>query len=164
VGAGTSERGPELLRWTAAGCVALGDLPGGAHACTPFGMSGDGDVIVGESSSGSGMEACLWTEGEGLRGLGDLPGGAFESRALAVSDDGRRIVGRGTSATGPEAFVWERVRGLRPLSAALREAGASGLEGWTLTEALALSADGRFLAGNGNDPAGRPQAWIARLP
>jgi hypothetical protein len=35
---------------------------------------------------------------------------------------------------------------------------------WELTEATSISADGRIVVGNGIDPAGNTEGWIARLP
>jgi hypothetical protein len=40
--------------------------------------------------------------------------------------------------------------------------GAS-LAGWTLTSANDISADGQFIVGNGTNPSGNTEAWIARL-
>ena len=61
---------------------------------------------------------------------------------------------------GPEIPLF----GLRPLAELLARAKVTGLEGWTLLEAVAVSADGRVLAGNGTDAAGKSEGWIARLP
>jgi hypothetical protein len=37
------------------------------------------------------------------------------------------------------------------------------LAGWSLTNAVSCSADGGVIVGNGTDPAGNPEGWIARL-
>jgi hypothetical protein len=42
--------------------------------------------------------------------------------------------------------------------------GATGLTGWTLTQASAISADGRVIVGYGRNPAGNTEAWIAIIP
>ena len=41
--------------------------------------------------------------------------------------------------------------------------GATGLDGWILTEALSISADGQTLVGNGVNPLGQTEAWLATL-
>jgi hypothetical protein len=38
------------------------------------------------------------------------------------------------------------------------------LNGWTLNHALAISADGTVIVGNGTNPAGSREAWIAVIP
>ena len=37
------------------------------------------------------------------------------------------------------------------------------LAGWTLTYARGISADGRTIVGDGMNPCGQPEAWIAHL-
>ena len=41
--------------------------------------------------------------------------------------------------------------------------GATGLTGWTLTQASGISADGRTIVGFGRNPRGQTEAWIAHL-
>ena len=55
---------------------SLGDLSGGNSYSYVSGVSADGSVVVGYSTSANGREAFRWTEAEGMVGLGDLPGGA----------------------------------------------------------------------------------------
>jgi uncharacterized membrane protein len=163
-GTGTSERGPEVFVWHAdTGLVALGDLPGGDFSSEPFGMSPDGRVIVGEATSERGIEACCWTANTGLQGLGDLPGGEFKSMAFALSADGSVIGGFGSSDAGTEAFVWDQEHGMRPLAGMLRDSKVPGLDGWKLTEVTGISANGAVLAGNGVNPQGQPEGWVAAL-
>ena len=88
---------PGVAHATAPSFQGLGDLPGGIFDSRAFGVSADGSVVVGESSSASGTEAFRWTSGGGIAGLGDLPGGGFSSRANAVSGDGSVVVGLGKS-------------------------------------------------------------------
>ena len=58
--------------------TGLGDLTGGSFQSRAYGVSSDGSVVVGGSSSTSGTEAFRWTS-SGMVGLGDLPGGFFWS-------------------------------------------------------------------------------------
>jgi probable HAF family extracellular repeat protein/parallel beta-helix repeat protein len=89
----------------------LGDLPGGDFSSIARGVSADGSVVVGQSSSLSSgpvyLEAFRWTLTGGMQGLGDLSGGSFKSGASAVSDDGSVVVGRGNSDSGWKVVRWE---------------------------------------------------------
>jgi probable HAF family extracellular repeat protein len=88
--------------------IGLGDLAGGTFQSFALGVSADGSVVVGWSSSANGSEAFRWTPDGGMVGLGDLPGGGFASYAQNVSANGRVIVGRSASFNGDsEAFRWE---------------------------------------------------------
>ena len=146
----------EAFRWTAAsGMVGLGDLPGSEFRSTAYGVSADGNVVVGNSSSansGSGGEAFRWTTGGGMVGLGDLPGGSFTSRATGASGDGGVVVGFGDTDSGPEAFIWTQADGMQRLIDVLVASGATGLDGWILTEAQDVSADGQWVVGSGKPP------------
>jgi probable HAF family extracellular repeat protein len=146
----------EAFRWTAAsGLVGLGDLPGSDFRSSAWGVSADGNVVVGESNSansGAGGEAFRWTAGGGMVGLGDLPGGIFKSRSTGASGDGGVVVGFGYTDTGQEAFVWTQAVGMQRLIDVLVANGATGLDGWILTEAQAVSADGQWVVGSGKPP------------
>jgi len=146
--------------WTeAGGLVPLGDLEGGDRASEPFGISPDGAVVVGKSTSSRGVEAFRWTKAEGMKPLGDLDGGEFMSMAFDVSSNGI-VVGTATGADGSEAFVWDAKNGMRALKALLGPAAKA----WQLTEATAITPDGRTVIGNGTNPDGKPEGWVARLP
>jgi uncharacterized membrane protein len=143
----------------------LADLPGGAAFSEAWGISGDGLVVVGDSESGLGNEACKWI-GNSVIPLGDLPGGDFGSSANDASADGSIIVGFGSSSTSGfqgEAVYWD-ANGIHSIKDTLVASGLLSLQGWTLQVANAVSANGRTIVGNGIDPEGRPQGWVARLP
>jgi len=101
----------------------LGDLPGGdiygwpngAFYSYPFGVSDDGNVVVGASRSaaaGAYYEAFRWTEAKGMVGLGDLAGGRFWSAAYGISGDGAVIIGTSESSVDYEAFRWTEAEGM----------------------------------------------------
>ena len=70
-----------------------------------WGVSGDGDVIVGATSTTNGYEAYRMINGQVIP-IGDLPGGAVNGGAFGVSADGSTVVGVGESDNGDEAFRW----------------------------------------------------------
>ena len=124
---------------TNASFQGLGDLPGGIFESNAYGVSADGSVVVGWSSSASGPEeAFRWTSGGGMVGLGDLPGGGFVNAALGVSTDGLVVVGASHSASGPEAFRREDgvMVGLGDLPGGIRS-----------TRPAAVSEDGEVVVG-----------------
>jgi probable HAF family extracellular repeat protein len=163
VGSSQSASGVEAFRWTQdGGMIGLGDLAGGAFDSTALAASFDGSVVVGSGTSASGREAFLWTQVGGMLGLGDLPGGSFSSGARGISADGSVIVGGSSSASGNEAFIWTAATGMRELDSVLIALGLD-LSGWSLGGAHAISADGRVIVGNGINPDGDPEAWIAFL-
>jgi hypothetical protein len=42
--------------------------------------------------------------------------------------------------------------------------GAANLGGWQLISATGISNDGLTIVGNGTNPDGMPEAWVARIP
>ncbi|MCF7848019.1 MAG: hypothetical protein K9M45_04150 [Kiritimatiellales bacterium] len=162
VGRGRSGSGYEAFRWTAAGMIGLGDLDGGSFYSSASAVSDDGSVVVGYGSSSNGGEAFRWTPSGGMVGIGDLPGGDFYSWANDVSANGSVVVGRSKTANGQEAFIWDAVNGMRNLKDVL-EAGGLDLTGWLLETATGVSADGCTITGNGENPEGSSEAWVAML-
>ncbi len=151
----------------------LGDLGGDSVATD---VSGDGSVVVGWSRSPSCSEAFRWEDGL-MMGLGTLPGGIFGSQARAVSADGSAIVGHILTAgatvdlcppfgcfVGMEAFVWDETNGMRSLQSVLVDGFGLGLTGWTLTSAADISGDRLTIVGEGINPDGFSEGWIAVLP
>lgn len=124
----------------------LGDLPGGSFYSTARGVSADGLVVVGASSSDSSgrqNEAFRWTASEGMQPLGDLPGGAYGSVAEAVSADGSIVVGHSMVMTygGNVPFRWTAEEGLTELAG--RYPDGAYIQG----EAHDISADGTVVVG-----------------
>jgi probable HAF family extracellular repeat protein len=155
----------EAVRWTSAGgTVGLGAL-GDGHRSQATGVSADGSVVVGWSGSGdgaSGQEAFRWTSAGGIVGLGFLHESHNYSSAEDVSADGSVIVGWSSSASGNRAVVWDAGHGMRSVSDILTAQGVD-LTGWMLTNATAISADGTTVVGNGINPRGQSEAWLANI-
>jgi len=173
VGHGNADSAAEAFRWTAAtGMVGLGDLPGGEfpiHSVTG-GVSADGSVVVGQSESASGGEAMLWTSAGGMMGLGYLPGhlpaNGAESRAFGVSADGSVVVGQSqgdSSSATSEAFVWTQADGMQSLRDVLIANGVTGLDNWVLHKANSISDDGQWVVGDGVNPSGFGEAFLANI-
>jgi len=154
----------EAFRWTAAtGMVGLGFCCGGDRS-DAFGVNADGKVVVGTSSRRFQNQAFRWTAASGMVGLGFLPGGNF-SRARGVNADGTVVVGQAGDASGqPQAFRWTAETRVQSVLTLLQAAGVVTMAGWQLRSANGVSADGTVITGEGVDPLGNAQAWIARLP
>ena len=163
VGEGSSALGEEAFRWTSSGgMVGLGSFIGGEFFSRANGVSADGSVVVGQGSAASGDEAFRWTSGGGMVGLGYLAGGDPFSRANGVSADGSVVVGFAISASGNEAFRWTSENGMQSVASILTTAGVD-LAGWTLLSASGVSADGNTIVGDGINPDGLAEAWVANL-
>ena len=148
--------------------MGIGFLPGHLPAVAQseaFDVSADGSVVVGRGSSASGLEAFRWTAASGMVGLGELPGGLFESRANGVSADGSVVVGRSRTddISANEAFVWTQDNGMQSLRDMLIASGVTGLDDWELHEASGISADGQWVVGNGINPLGEGEAFLADI-
>jgi len=164
---GASLDASEAMRWTSVdGMESLGDLPGGDFYSVLWGsgsISADGSTIVGYSDSASGREAFRWTTTQGMMALG-LPPGAIDSYAMATSGDGSIVVGRvDYSVFSASAFIWDAAHGVRGLDEVMTDLGVD-MTNLTLLEPWGISADGRFLVGNGFYDASQADfTWMADL-
>lgn len=135
----------EAYVWTSeTGAVGIGDLPGGEFDSAAVGVSADGRVVIGNSSSAMGREAFRWTALTGMTTLGQLPSG-LPGFATAISSDGSTIAGwgylnfDGMVGTEPVAFRWTESNGMQPLG---------DLPGGEVASfANAVSADGSIVLG-----------------
>ncbi len=173
VGISSSTYGFEAFKYNSSTSTmtGLGDLPGGAFMSmaeavsmvypVPDNDSGaDGRVIVGSGTSGGGTKAMYYKNGM-MRSLGDFGGGETKSVAKGVSEDGSIVVGYGTDASGRKAFIWDVDNGYRDLKTVLEDEYGLNLTGWTLTEATAISPDGRVIVGFGQNSSSNTEAWRA---
>jgi probable HAF family extracellular repeat protein len=128
--------GPRAIRWTqATGEQDIGTL-GGATA-TPYGVSADGEVVVGVSRTAMGADhAFRWSAPGGMQDLGTL--GGASSYAFDVSGDGRTVIGNASPGPGPNrAFRWSASGGMQDLGI--------GIGGFS--EGVAVSFDGTTVVG-----------------
>lgn len=147
----------QAYRWTqAGGMVGLGQL-GGSTSSEATGVSADGNVVVGNASSNAGNRVFRWTQAGSMVDLGVL-GNARGSSNPAVSADGNVVVGASLGA-----FRWTEASGMISVTSWLAGAGVSIPSGWTLNSATGVNANGSIIVGNGQDPNGKQQAWLARV-
>ena len=130
-------------RWTGTGSLQdLGVLPGETRSFA-WGMSGDGNVVVGHAEHGSMSplgQAIRWTPTKGMEGIGKLTPQSSISKAHAVSRDGLTIVGENWNEfLNTDAFVWTQAGGMK----ALPKLGNP----WNTATADGVNADGTVIVG-----------------
>lgn len=139
----------------AARFVPLGFLPGSdfSHGND---ISGDGKVVVGQSTSTQNAQAYRWTETGGMEGLGFLSPEAPDSEAWGISDDGSTIVGE---SGGAKAFKWTQSYGMTSLGLGRAEGtsnGGSKIVGFgDVSIGHAVTPDGAFWVGASNFGSGQ---------
>jgi autotransporter-associated beta strand protein/probable HAF family extracellular repeat protein len=153
----------QAFRWTATtGSVGLGFLPGSISS-QAIAVSANGAVVTGVSlDSTTRDQAFRWTTTTGMVAIGSLSGAIFTT-PRALNADGSVIVGTSGSGVNFQPFRWTQTTGMQSIRDTLI-AGGYGPAGWTLQTANGVSADGTVIAGNGIDPDGKNEAWIARIP
>lgn len=143
---------------TAVGMVDLGSIGGVAGTSEALAVSGDGLVIVGESSAtvGGPARAFRWTLAGGMANLGTVDDSVGESRALDISTDGAVIVGDSSSPSGySRGFVYTVAGGMTELPTIGDYPGDC--------VASSVSDDGRMIAGmsmSARYPQGEACVWI----
>ena len=126
---------------------SIGAQSGGSYN-NAQGISGDGQVVVGEgNSTGGSIQAFRWVAGSGTESLGFLSGGSYSySYATAANSDGSVVVGASNSADGFQGFIWQEGVGMT---------GLGDLAGGTFSSnASGVSGDGTIVVGSGNSAAG----------
>jgi uncharacterized membrane protein len=137
-----------------------------------YAVSDGGKTVVGLGWGGCKASAFRWTKKTGMVTLGSLDGQASRANdisadgsvivaALGVTDDGRVIVGF-SGGRHRDAFVWTSAMGMVRFEDYLKGLGVTGLRGWRLDTATAISGDGTTIAGWGYRPDGHVQSWIVK--
>jgi len=142
------------FRWQNGVMQDLGTL--GGRYSEAWGVSADGAVVVGRAlNAASQFRAFRWTASGGMQDLGTL--GGRESVAYGVSADGSVVVGWALNAASQfRAFRWTASRGMEDLNTTYARLLTNGS---VLSEARAISPDGRFIVGYGYN-AGRWEAFL----
>jgi uncharacterized membrane protein len=158
----------EAMRWSESeGMIGLGDIFGGPFGSSAAAISGNGQMIVGNGRDPfDGISVAIWNNGGRAQMVLTVPPFRMMAFALDVSHDGSVVVGYANYPDDTRgAFIWspymDHMRELREL---LVDDLGLDIEGWTLTEAVGVSADGTVIVGNGISPAGVRQGWVAHLP
>lgn len=151
------------FRWTSGG-GAVELFPDLAFS-TASDVSSNGSIIAATIAPGSPSErrAARLVLGSTVQLLGELSGGEY-SATSGISGDGSVIVGKSGSTLGDQAAVWTTTGGVRSVGDILSLAGVSGHVGWTLSEATAISSDGSTIVGQGINPQGFAESWMATIP
>ena len=82
----------------------------------------------------------------------------------AGGSDGSIIVGQGNGPSSTRAVIWDEIHGIRELEQVLVNDFGMDLTGWRLDRAVGISDDGLTIAGQGTNPDGLTEAWIAIIP
>lgn len=171
VGAAKTPAGARACRWSEiTGLVLLDDSSLGWSVAEN--VSPDGSTIVGRYSHDPYHEhAFCWTKAEGMV---QLEGLQERTIAVAASNGGNLIVGNSSPFPAliplpgepPLDFVpvvWDSYRQLHRLDEFL-EANGLDFTGWTLTRVFDISSDGTVIVGEGINPDGNQEAFMAVIP
>ncbi|MEQ9453838.1 MAG: hypothetical protein RLN76_04510 [Phycisphaeraceae bacterium] len=120
-----------------------------------LGMTDDGSLYVGSSEGSFGIAFTSTPDG----GLSRLPRTRSDTRATDVSADGSIIVGYDPNG----AIIWLD-RSLYRMDAWLESQHNLDLQGWQLSSVSAISNDGTVFAGQGFNPQGNLEGWVAIIP
>jgi uncharacterized membrane protein len=147
-------------RWSAAtGLQPLGNESGYLYT-TARDASLNGTYIAGYHQLPGTFQYVAFRLGPGgvSTSLGDLPGGSDNTLALSISHDGQTVVGLGNfafGASGDEGFVWTPTTGIR---------GIGFLPGGNISQAVAVSGDGKVIVGDANNAPGANTLAVRSTP
>ncbi|HEY0233274.1 MAG TPA: hypothetical protein VGC55_18645, partial [Dokdonella sp.] len=126
----------------------------------------DGSVVVGygyDNPDTGGSEAWRWTAATGVQGIGCIDNsGCGPAYGFALSDDGNVIVGASGFGFDRLATIWTPAGGMQLLSDYATAQGLTIPDGWTLSSAAGVSADGKTIGGWGLGPAS-VGSWVIDL-
>ncbi|NOZ38659.1 MAG: hypothetical protein GXP24_00350 [Planctomycetes bacterium] len=139
---------PRAIAWTEETGTQLLELPTQFKSSSVVDVSDDGRLIVGAAILENPLE------------LGDPP----STEGVPVLVDGKRAAE--IVASKSRAMLWDENRQALDLQQWLKDHHhlSDALEGWTLTSASAISANGRIIAGLGVNPDGDLQGWVVTIP
>jgi uncharacterized membrane protein len=128
--------------------------PSGGFNGEALAVSADGQTIVGTNYNWGGVEAWMWRAQSGVVPIGQGTAGGNKGHftALDVSDNGRVVVGYSLKGFSTRAFIWRSGSGTAYLDKLLANRGAIVPDGWRLSTASIVSADGNTIYGWGFNP------------
>jgi probable HAF family extracellular repeat protein len=162
VGVSAGISGGEAFRWTSKGMVGLGFPSPGYGYSEAQDLSADGSVIVGIADNASGGQPFRWTSSTGMSALGALSNGTPFSQTLYTRTcrDGSLVVGDSNG----KAFIWDAAHGMRDFKNVLVSEFGLNLTDWTLDTAFGISDDCSTILGNGVNPSGAGEVYMAIIP
>lgn len=130
-------------------------------------MSGDAAVLGGHNRDT--RTSFLWSEQAGFTQI-ELPNGYFDNHIGALNSNGSVVGGQlikefaaSYDPQNYEAYLWDTTNGIQSVKDILTTQGIN-LDGWILTGVSGISNDGFTICGNGINPDGYSEAWIATIP
>ena len=145
------------------------EVEGFQNASTVLGIDADrlsdisagGDVIIGTTTDG---ESFIWRESAAVVYPGQDNSVISLSRIL--NRDGSLVSARITATDGTRtSAVWSEEMGIVDIDSFVEDFGVGNeLTGWVQLSLVAVSSDGNVLAGNGTNPAGFREGWVAVRP
>ncbi|MEZ4282160.1 MAG: pentapeptide repeat-containing protein [Myxococcota bacterium] len=165
VGSSESGVGREAFIWSpSTGMQSLAAIPTGFVRTYAREISSDGSMVLGHAiDSLNQTSSWIWDAAQGFRFIPAAPGSGQGLWTNSISEDGSTIVGTYAGSGFDQAFVWDETNGTQSLHALLFGLGAD-VTGWLLTSADGISADGRSIVGQGINPAGETEAFLAFIP
>ncbi len=123
-----------------------------------YSVSYDGSVVVGKSRLNTGTDEAFRWENDNIINLGHITD-FRHSVAKGVSGNGNVAIGYvSTTGTPEKAFRWTSSTGMQTIPEWL----GVNTTGWALKEATATNEDGSIVVGNGVNPDGQSEAWLAK--
>lgn len=161
---GTAKNSQAVL-WHGAGSVTLIPAQPGEARAYPMAITPDGTTAAVNSATAQlKFTPFIWSAADGPTLIGSLNGAGGQTFVRDLTNDGRLAVGTGNIGSVTHAFVWTEPLGIFDLADWLVANGITGLAGWKLNHAEAVSADGRVFVGRGTNPSGNPEGWVVTLP
>ena len=152
---GSGGNGQMSFTWTSGGGIQGIGYGYAGHGESAKSLTNDGSVIVGSAASSPNVLAYRWTPGGGFQTLASQSG--FSISSTGVSADGNTVVGFEQPSGNFQGWVWTPGDGLQLL--------ADLADGTTETYASAVSRNGAYIVGDGNDATGqRAVLWTNGVP
>lgn len=166
VGEAYSTDGIQAFVWTEAGGMVGMGFPDGDGTSIATAVNADGTVIGGMSihdTSGA-WRIFRWTEAGGMVSIGSpLPQPHNHLWVQGMTDDGSRLVGWIVDSDGvPHSWIWDQTYGYRWFVDVMADLGED-ISGWTSVLLRGVSADGSVLVGEGRDPNGTVECFVAYI-